>query len=436
MSGTTSSRKRLILISGFLVAFLAVLNISTFALYRRAKSYLDTELGERLRSIAITLAHAVENAQPDGLENAAIAPSLYTMLHMVRTENLLSNIVILTPDGRTVVDLGNFSDVGEMNPFIELDFTAVTLARSGLSASTTSYKSGDIYMKSAYAPVLSADNEVIGILGVEAGANYFDVLRELGNAIIFVVITSLIIIVVLGLFFYRQSVSLDRAQAAVIRGENLATMGRMVAGIAHEIRNPLSIIKTSAERLQNKHGSDDEMVSYISEEVDKLDHILTGYLNFARAESQESQPQCMQKIIRRCLLILESEIQAKSVEIITRLPEGDVMVMGDDKRIQQAILNVVINAVQAVDVGGRIEIAMDMRSKSATILIKDDGAGISAKQLKEVTKPFYTTKKRGSGLGMSIVSNIVEEHNGGMDIRSEPGAGTEIAISLPIAQKE
>ncbi|MCK4773263.1 MAG: hypothetical protein KAT30_00705, partial [Candidatus Krumholzibacteria bacterium] len=259
-----SSKKRLTLVVGFLIAFLLVFNVSTYILYTRAKNYLDTELGERLRSIAVALSHTVEISTAGSLGAGDISPTLHKLLHTARMENLLSNIVILTPAGNTVVDLANVSVEGEPNPFIELDFSAVMLARSGISAYTNLYRFDDTYMKSAYAPIAFNEDEVIGILGVEAGATYFDVLRALRDAIIAVDVASILIIIVLGVVFYHQSLSLDRAQAAIIQGENLATMGRMVAGIAHEIRNPMSIIGTSAERLQKKYGPDDEVFSYIT----------------------------------------------------------------------------------------------------------------------------------------------------------------------------
>ncbi|UCG52112.1 MAG: ATP-binding protein [Candidatus Latescibacterota bacterium] len=435
MKTIVSSRKRLALLSGFLLAFIIVLNVSTYVLYQRAKVHLDNELGERLRAIATTLAHAVEFTGSEELSMEDLDPSFLTLLHMVKTENLLSNVVVLTADGKTVVDLGNLSEPGELNPFIELDYTAVTLARSGLSAYTSLYRSGDIYMKSAYAPISSLDNRVIGMIGVEAGAEFFEVLRALSNAIIMVVVTSVVIVIILAGFFYRQSLSLDKAQAAVIQGENLATMGRMVAGIAHEIRNPLSIIKTSAERLSKKYKSDDEAFAYISEEVDQLNRILTGYLNFAKAEPSEFRPHSFQKIVGRCLLILEGELQAKGIKIVKRDPETDVFVLGDDKRIQQAVLNVLLNACQATDPGGRIEVSLESDTKSAIVSVSDNGKGMDDKELKETIKPFFTTKKHGSGLGLSIVNNIIEEHNGTLEIESEPGEGTVVRITFPRTAK-
>ncbi len=433
MRNMSSSKKRLILLSGFLAAFLIVFNFSTYLLYQRAKNYLDAELGERLRSIAVSLSHVVEFSSPDELTADTISASLYTLFHMAKAENYLSNVVVITPEGNTVVDLGRFSEPGEPNPFIELDFSAVTLARSGMSSYTGLYKSGDTYMKSAYAPITGQEGEIIGIVGVEAGAVFFDVLKALRRAILAVDFVSVILILLLAMFYYRQSLSLDRAQEAVLKGENLAAMGRMIAGIAHEIRNPLSIIKTSAERLQKKHGIEDEVFSYISEEVDELNRILTGYLSFAKAEDPIFEDVPMQKIIRRCLLILEPEFKSKSIEPTQDISEQEIVVRGNDKRLQQAILNILINALQAVDKRGAIAISLASEQGYAVVSISDSGYGIDKKDLREITKPFFTRKTQGSGLGLSIVNNIVEEHGGSFDIQSEVGKGTNVTISIPLA---
>ncbi len=432
MRRISSSRKRLILLSGFLLAFLIVFNFSTFLLYKRAKTYLDDELGERLRSIAVSLSHYVELGSPGELSPEAISASLYTVLHASKAENYLSNIVIVEPDGKTVVDLAKLSEPGESNPFIELDFSAVTLARAGISSYTSLYRTGDVFMKSAYAPITNDRNEIIGIVGVEAGAVFFDVLKALRRAIVLVDVSSILLILIMAIVFYQQTSSLDRAQEAVLKGENLAAMGRMVASVAHEIRNPLSIIKTSAERLRKKHGIKDESLSYISEEVDELNRILTAYLDFARSEDTIFCDVSMQKIIKRCLLILEAEFEGKLIAPEVAMPDDEVIVHGNDKRLQQAILNVLLNALQAVETRGKIEISLAINENHAVTNIQDNGCGIENRDLKEITKPFFTRKTQGSGLGLSIVNSIVEEHRGSLTVASEIGKGTSVSISIPL----
>lgn len=431
---TTSSKKRLFLYAVFMALFLLVLVAATFVLHRRARTHLDNELGARLKAVATNLAHAVEIARPDSLRAGDIREPIHSLLGVAAAENDLSNVVILTPDGLTVVDLEDYSRPGEPNPLVDLDFGAVTLARSGYPAYTNLYRSGDSYLKSAYAPIFSDDDEVIGVLGVEAGAEFFADLRELSRVIAFILGASVLATSGLGWFFFRQSVALDRAQEAMFRRENLATMGRMVANVAHDIRNPLSIINTSAERLRKKYKLDDEIFSYISEEVGELNRILTGYLDFAGSHDEKNAAHSAQLILRRCLMVIEPEVEAKRLELVQRIPSNECSVYGNDKRIQQAVLNVLLNAIQAVGQNGRIEMSLETVPPYAVFAVKDNGPGIVERDIKEITKPFYTNKAGGSGLGLSIVQTIVDNHGGRMDIESERGAGTEVKLSFPIAE--
>ncbi len=428
-----SSRRRLALIVAFLATFAIVLNVTTYALYRRARTHLDNELGERLRGLASVLAHTVETAAGDSLIGEA--DELYPALYLIRDENLLSNIVLLTPDGTTLLDLTGSSEIGEPNPFIELDFSAITLARSGIPSYTELYRTGDVFMKSAYAPVMSMDGTLTGIVGVEAGAGFFAELRGLSGVILSISLGSLLVVAILGVIFYRQTRSLDRAQEAIIQRENLATMGRMVANIAHEIRNPLSIIRTSADRIRRKHGIDDEAVDYITEEVDELNRVLTGYLEFANpSRPADFAPQSGKRILTRSLLAAHTDAQEKSVTIVEALPDHDVMINGDEKRLHQAVINVLINAVQATGSGGRVEVSLSSSDGRAVIMVTDSGEGISAGDLARVTDPFFTTKTGGSGLGLSVVKTIVDDHGGQFEISSRPDQGTEVTLSFPLAR--
>ncbi len=430
-----SSKKRLLLFGVFMAIFLAVLVGSTTMLYRRAERHLDNELGERLAAVAGGLARLVQTAGADSLSAETVGLDLLYLLFETQRESGLSNIVILTPEGYTAVDLQGYSEPGELNPFIELDFSAVTLARSGITASTSLYRSGDDYMKSAYAPVVNGDGDVFGIVGVEAGAGFFTVLRELSRLIVFILAVGAIAVTMLGILFFRQTMILDRAQEAIIRRENLATMGRMVANIAHDIRNPLSIIKTSAQRLRKKYGSDDEVFDYISEEVDQLNRILTSYLDFAGPDKSFSpQPHSAARIITRCLLVVEPEIESRGIVKTDNTRDNDLTVSIDDKRAQQAVMNVLINAVQAVDDGGRITVSLESRKPYGVIVVSDDGPGIKEKDLGEITKPFYTNRADGSGLGLSIVKSIMEEHGGKLDIRNRSDGGVSVKLYFPLAE--
>ncbi|MCI0452957.1 MAG: ATP-binding protein [Candidatus Latescibacteria bacterium] len=428
--GVVSARKRLLSVAGFLAAFSILLAATNFALYRRARTHLDAQLGERLRVIAVALCHAVEPA--DSAAPFELGDEAYAALVRARREYDLSNVVVVTPDGRTVADLAGLSSPGDFNPYLELDVDAVDLARAGLPSYTSLYRTGDFYMKSAYAPVLSPRGDVVGILGVEAGAGFFAQLRELANLIVMISIGNATVVAVLGLLFYRQSRSLDRAQAAMLERENLAALGRMVATIAHEIRNPLSIIRASAERIQRKHAIDDEALSYITGEVDELDRVLTGYLEFAHARPGAFVPVSLAQSVRRALSAVEDERAAKRVQVVERLPETDVVIAGDEKRIRQAVLNVLLNAVQAAPEGGRVEVSLAANDTGARVVVADNGPGIEPAHAADVAKPFFTTKTHGSGLGLSVVRAVMEAHGGSLAIENDAG-GARVTLVFPTA---
>jgi len=133
------------------------------------------------------------------------------------------------------------------------------------------------------------------------------------------------------------------------------------------------------------------------------------------------------------MLVVEPEIRAKGVELVQELSD-DAEILVDEKRAQQAVMNVIMNAIQAVpETGGRIRIVFEKREPFGVITIEDNGCGIEGKTLKEVTKPFFTTRAEGSGLGLSIVKTVMDEHGGRLSIESTVGAGTTVSLSFPLA---
>jgi signal transduction histidine kinase len=222
----------------------------------------------------------------------------------------------------------------------------------------------------------------------------------------------------------------------MIRRENLATMGRMVANIAHEIRNPLSIIRTSADRLRRVHNIEDETIDYITEEVDELNRVLTGYLDFAQSSTRlEHTPQSCRRIIASSMLAASTEAEAKGVVIIDSLPADDLAISGDEKRLRQALLNVLLNAIQATDAGGSVTLTLSATAGKADFVVADTGAGIDRKDLAEVTRPFFTRRADGSGLGLHIVQSVVNDHGGTLNIESTPGKGTRVTMSFPLSRE-
>ena len=426
-----SARTRPTLFVIFLAAFSAVLVLSNLALYRRARSHLDSQLGERLRAIATAVAHEVEDTRPDSLTAGTLDPRLYDQMLVARDDHQLSNIVIVSAAGNTAIDLAGYTEPGDDNPYLELDVAAVALARAGVPAYTNLYRTGDVYLKSAYAPIHSTTGEIIGIAGVEAGASFFAQLRELRDLIVLISLGNASVVILLGFLFYRRARSLERAREAMIEQDNLATLGRMVATIAHEIRNPLSIIRASAERVRRRHAVDDEALTYIVDEVDGLDRVLTGYLQFAKSQPAEFVPLEAGKILRRALVAIEAQAAAKRIRVQVEDADG-VVLRCDERRVRQAVLNVLLNALEVTPEGGTIAVGLERGAGHVTISIADSGPGIDPAILKDVTRPFFTTRVDGSGLGLTVVESVMEEHGGSLRIERAPGGGARVVLAFPL----
>ncbi len=417
------------------VAFAVLLAATLATVYRRARTHLDEELGARLRAIALGAAHAVElaGAERDTLTAGDLALGVVPLLVATRDENDLSNVLVTTADGTTLVDLAEHARPGEPNPLLELDFAAVTLARNGVAAATSLYRAGDVFMKSAYAPVFDRDGDVVALVGVEAGAAFFDDLRDLRRAIGLVALTSLAGVVLLGGVVVRRTRSLERARAAAWRNEHLAGMGRMVANVAHEIRNPLSIIRTAASRMKRTGEADPELLDDIVSEVDDLNRILTGYLEFARGEGAvQREPVAARRAVERSVAAVAHEASARGVRVEVDV-DADLTMDVDERRVRQALINVILNAVQVSPRDGVVRVSARAAGRSVVLEVADDGPGIPPERLSDVTRPFFTTRADGSGLGLSVVDAVVRAHGGRLRIHSEPGRGTRVHMEFPRA---
>jgi signal transduction histidine kinase len=431
--GFGARRTRFLPVLLFVVLAAALLDGATYWVYRKARQTLDRSLGERLEAIASTLTYPFSAELDDTLGAENIPAELVRSLKEAQEAEGLVNVVLLDPEGRTLLDLGGLSEPGELNPFVFMDRLAFYAARSGTPAATTLYRVGSSYLKSAYAPLFGRSGRVVAVLGVEAGASFFADLALLGRSLALADGVATLALLLLGAIWIRQAIALDRLQAAALHQEQLASMGRMIATIAHEVRNPLGVIRTATERILRKGVEEEELFRYILEEVDELDRILRGYLNFARSGPVHLEPLDWRKPVERAVRILEPEARRRGILLDLRLPDQPVPVRGDGKRLQQATMNLLLNALEALQEGGKVEVLLEQSGEEATLRVADDGPGIPPRLLQEVRRPFFTTKAKGSGLGLSVVEGIMESHRGRMELRSEEGRGTTVTLRIPLA---
>lgn len=221
------------------------------------------------------------------------------------------------------------------------------------------------------------------------------------------------------------------------QSEKLASIGQMVATIAHEIRNPLGIIRSSAEVLANKANPDISKIKRFSniilEEATRLSLILTDFLDFARPKSPASSPVDVRNIVARVRNILEHEIVSRKVSWLEAVEESEYepIILGDSDLLYQAFLNITMNAFEFMDEGGAFEITIQTEESTVTITFADDGHGIKKENLNKIFTPFFTTNQMGTGLGLAVTHNIVTAHNGEITVSSEEGEGAVFTIVLP-----
>ncbi len=225
------------------------------------------------------------------------------------------------------------------------------------------------------------------------------------------------------------------------RKDRLAALGELAAGVAHEIRNPLVIIKNSAQILGDRfHGQNDnkELTQYIIEETDRLNKVVTSFLDFARPQKSNLEINQIAPIIDRTLQMTNMEISKKHIEVDKSFQKNLPQARVDNEQMHQVFLNLILNAIGAMPDGGRLEIktAISRDDSNGTKLIeisfRDTGCGISKDAIDKVFNPFFTTKSEGTGLGLAIAHKIIENHNGTIKIESQEGKGSIFSVYIPI----
>jgi two-component system, NtrC family, sensor histidine kinase HydH len=234
----------------------------------------------------------------------------------------------------------------------------------------------------------------------------------------------------------RRQEEQKELQAQLDLAERLAALGEMVAGVAHEIRNPLGIISSTAELLRKRleqSESDSRLAHIIEEEVNRLNQTVTEFLDFARPREPNLQTYDVEGILERGLEFLKPEIERLKIVLTRDYHRNGHPLKVDPDLLYRAFLNILINAIQAMPQGGQLTVttAAGPQGKGAKIVFQDTGEGISADNAKKIFNPFFTTKDHGSGLGLSIVKGIIESHQGQISIESNFGRGAKVSIILP-----
>jgi signal transduction histidine kinase len=219
------------------------------------------------------------------------------------------------------------------------------------------------------------------------------------------------------------------------QAERLAALGQMCAGVSHEIRNPLGIIRSTAELLSGMPDSKEaqrHLSGVIIEESSRLNNIVSEFLDFARPQEPNLEDCCLEEIINKNLLFLGPELDKEKISVHDNLDGRSFELKADPQLLYRSFLNLFVNAIQSMKDGGTITVKVDQEKDHYAVGIEDTGCGISKENLSKIFDPFFSTKDKGSGLGLSIVRNIIEGHKGSIRIDSKEGSGTKVTIILPM----
>jgi len=235
--------------------------------------------------------------------------------------------------------------------------------------------------------------------------------------------------------------------------DRLAALGEMAAGLAHEIRNPLGAIKGAAQFLRPGQvaGDDADLMQVIIDEVNRLNGVVSEFLDYSRPLRSSAQPVDVNDILEHTLRLLESQGLPRNIKVDLSLDASIGPAWGDSEQLTQVFLNLALNALQAMPKGGTLtvrsgrppprwrfaDVSDDEQQDSTAVEVRfrDTGAGIPEEAKERIFIPFYTTKEKGTGLGLAICQRIVKAHNGSITVESKPGAGTEFTVRLPGAPK-
>jgi signal transduction histidine kinase len=265
----------------------------------------------------------------------------------------------------------------------------------------------------------------------------------------------------------RNLAHLSRMQSTLAYSRKLVALGRLTAGIAHEVKNPLNAMMIHLELLRTKIRATQtvpqpetvaaaggmlglgpgraaalpapvqgalEHVSIIESEIRRLDEVVQGFLKFTRPEDLRLQPVKVNGLMDEILPIIETEASKHNVKVTVDVPAGIPAVNGDAAMLRQAFLNLAINACQAMPNGGSLRLKSGPASRSRVeVLVQDTGVGIAPEHLSKIFNLYFTTKERGTGIGLSMVYRIIQMHDGEVEVQSTPGRGTTFRVLLPRA---
>jgi len=428
------------LILGLLMVFFLV-NLDRWFFLQEVFHSFDNELSQRLYSIGGLSTELIENYGFTDISDLSSDPLklllVDSQLRKIKQQNQLDAIYIIDPKLTVVADARTPASSLQKRTYLQTDSLAISRAFHGFNSSSQLHHIANAYFKNGYAPLRNEQGKIISLLVTEASASYFTTLKSYKRIFWIFLLASAALFVLFSLFIWQSFRRLLVAEESLRQAEHLAFLGKMAAVLAHEIRNPLGIIRGTADVLRSKYKQSDqeELFDYIPSEVNRINALIENFLTYTKQPQLERHSLNIRKFILDLLRQLSISDSQMEIHFETSFQNQNLMIQADQNALKQVFLNILQNAIQASQKGNTIKIQQTiLRRKGKSwveIMIEDQGSGIEGDP-ERVFEPFYTTKSTGTGLGMPISKKIIESHGGRISIESEPGKGTRVKIILPI----
>jgi two-component system sensor histidine kinase HydH len=232
----------------------------------------------------------------------------------------------------------------------------------------------------------------------------------------------------------RDQREIRAMEEALERSRRHAALGQMAAGIAHEIRNPLGTLRGFAQyfsRSDNQDAKAHEYADLMVGEVDRLNRTVSALLQFSRPREPEWSKVDLCVLAQRSLTFIQADADSQQIQLNLKLPESELILTADSDLLQQVLLNLLQNSLAATAADGEIELGITQQSDQIHLWVRDSGKGLSTEERAKMFDPFFTTRKDGTGLGLAMVQQIIEQHKGRIEVESNEGQGTCISVILP-----
>jgi signal transduction histidine kinase len=238
---------------------------------------------------------------------------------------------------------------------------------------------------------------------------------------------------------FKDLESRERIGTQLQVSERLANLGRITAGVAHEVKNPLNSMRIWLENLKaslpDVEGLPLQAVRVLDSEIDRLDSVVKRFLDFTRPPDMHQEEMNLKGALEEVLAVEKPELDKANIKLDARLSSNVPSVLVDRLLLKQALINLILNAIEAMPKGGQLSVSLNRRNEMAEIEIQDTGRGIAPEHRQRIFQLFFTTRVGGSGIGLASTFRTIQLHNGSIEFDSEVGRGTTFRIDLPLAHQ-